>query len=65
MENVISNKQALGARKSFKERSNAEDPMDDLAFEEALKDPFTRKKYERAKATLERCPFPMELLREK
>ncbi len=65
MENVVSKKQATRGHSALKKINHRKYTKKDPTFEEALKEPFTRKKYEQAKATLERCPFPMELLLEK
>jgi len=63
MENVISKRQETRSPE-FLIKNNIMAPLEpDMTLEEVLEIcPFTRKKYEDAKAALERCPFPMELL---
>lgn len=66
MENVISKKQKTRARKSVRKISTVRRSARHRTLEEVLENcPFTRKKYEEAKATLARCPIPEEFLHRK
>jgi hypothetical protein len=62
METIISKKQEVRTRKSVRNNDSLGNPVRRMTLKEALKDPFTRKKYEEAKATLARCPIPEEFL---
>lgn len=62
MEIVISKRQRTRTRKSLRKTDTLGHPMRNITLEEALKEPFTRKKYEDAKATLAKYPVPKELL---
>ncbi|PSL25013.1 hypothetical protein [Chitinophaga ginsengisoli] len=63
MENVISKRQITRTDEFLIKHNIMVETRPDMTLEEILAIcPFTRKKYEQAKATLERCPFPMELL---
>ncbi|PWV51642.1 hypothetical protein [Chitinophaga sp. S165] len=65
METVISKKQETKTRKSVKHNCSLDRPVRRMTLKEALQDPFTKKKYEEAKATLARCPIPEEFLHRK
>ncbi len=65
METIISKKQEARTRKSVRDNGSLGNPLRRMTLKEALKDPFTRKKYEEAKATLARCPIPEEFLHKK
>ncbi|MCF6404372.1 hypothetical protein L3C95_15855 [Chitinophaga filiformis] len=66
MENVLLKKQRKRTDEFLIKNNIMVETRPDMTLEEVLAIcPFTRKKHEQAKATLERCPFPMELLHEK
>jgi hypothetical protein len=62
MENVISKTFKQKTRKVPREAEGFSYSTPPKNFEEAMKDPFARKKHEDAVATLARCPIPEEIL---
>ncbi|SDH44276.1 hypothetical protein [Chitinophaga filiformis] len=66
MENVISKGRETRIAEYLIKNNIMVPTEPDMTLEEILEIcPFTRMKYEQAKATLERCPFPKELLLKK
>jgi len=63
MKKAISKRKVARINNSTKRVPVSEPPLRETTLEEVLeRNPFIRKKHEKAVATLKRCPFPEELL---
>jgi hypothetical protein len=58
METIVSKKQKAMAGQFLRKADTTAYPMRNLTLEDVLKEPFTREKHEKAKATLEKYPVP-------